>query len=69
MDKKKNVRVKKAVAHRCEDCLYYDWDEEYEEYLCRMSFDEDEIVSLSYRGGECPYFRYYDEYKSVRRQI
>lgn len=54
---------------RCEDCLYYDYDEEYEDYLCRMSFDEDEAVRYL-TGGDfrCPYFRFYDEYKSVQKQ-
>ena len=54
---------------RCEDCLYYDYDEEYEDYICRMSFDEDEAVRyLSGGSMRCPYFRFYDEYKSVQKQ-
>ena len=52
---------------RCEDCLYFDYDEEYEDYVCKMSFDEDEAVRLSSRSS-CPYYRFYDEYKSVQKQ-
>lgn len=54
---------------KCEDCLYFDYDEEYEDYVCRMSFDEDE--ALRYLSGNrlrCLYYRYYDEYKSVQKQ-
>ena len=60
-------KKKKTVEPRCEDCLYYDYDEDYEEYLCKMAFDEDEAVRLSGRV-RCPYYRFYDEYKSVQKQ-
>ncbi len=53
---------------RCEDCLYYDTDDEGE-YACTMSLDEDEFYR--YTQGmtkDCPYYRYYDEYKSVQKQ-
>ena len=54
---------------RCEDCLYYDYDEEYEDNVCRMDFDEDEAVRYMTSGkSHCPYFRFYDEYKSVQKQ-
>ena len=53
----------------CETCWHYDYDEEYEEYVCMMSFDEDEAVRyLSGSKNRCPYFRFYDEYKSVQKQ-
>ena len=62
-------RRKNTPEPRCEDCLYYDYDEEYEDYVCRMSFDEDEAVRyLSGGRMRCPYYRYYDEYKSVQKQ-
>jgi hypothetical protein len=35
-----------------------------------MSLDEDEMID--FLGGNtrtCPYYRYYDEYKSVHKQI
>lgn len=54
----------------CEHCLYYDWDENEEEMVCRMNLDEDEYYSLLSSGRRrCRYFRFYDEYKSVQKQI
>ncbi len=49
--------------------MYWDWDEEYEEYCCNLSFDEDEMVKVLHsQDKKCPYFRFYDEYKSVQKQ-
>ena len=57
-------------AGRCEDCEFYDFDEEWEEYVCSMSLDEDEMIDfLGGNTNRCPYYRYYDEYKSVHKQI
>lgn len=60
----------KYVARNCESCEFYDYDEEWGEYVCSMSLDEDEMID--FLGGNtkgCPYYRYYDEYKSVHKQI
>ena len=57
------------MAPLCENCEYYDYDEEYEDYICTQNLDEDEMsrfMQSSYRS--CPYFKYYDEYKSVQKQ-
>ena len=27
----------------CETCWYFDYDEEYDEYICMMDLDEDEV--------------------------
>ncbi len=55
---------------RCEECEHYDYDEECDSYYCKMSLDEDEMIHfLSGRSGSCPYYKYYDEYKSVHKQI
>jgi hypothetical protein len=60
---------KKTIACRCDDCVYYDYDEELESYVCQMSLDEDEMGSfIAGRTKECPYFRFYDEYKTVQKQ-
>ncbi|MEE0970318.1 MAG: DUF6472 family protein [Clostridia bacterium] len=54
----------------CEECEHYDYDDECDMYYCKMSLDEDEMVSfISGKKQSCPYYKYYDEYKSVRRQI
>ena len=65
--------TRKAPARpvgRCEDCEFYDYDEDLDAYVCQVSLDEDEMVSfISGNTGRCPYFRFYDEYKSVHKQI
>lgn len=60
---------KKKSGSCCEDCVYYDYDEDWESYVCIMNLDEDEMVRfLTGDSGSCPYYRYYDEYKSVQKQ-
>lgn len=57
------------MASCCETCEYYDYDEEYEENICKIDMDEDEYLRfLSSKGQACPYYKYYDEYKSVQKQ-
>ena len=59
----------KTRSSNCDDCLYYDYDEDMDAYVCTVNMDEDEAVAfLTKRFESCPYYRYYDEYKSVRRQ-
>ena len=59
----------KKVAN-CESCEFYDYDEYYEEYSCMMRLDEDEMGRfLAGTTASCPYYRYYDEYKRVHKQI
>ena len=62
-------KKKKKTQKNCESCLYYDYDEEYDSYICTVTLDEDEAVDfMSGRNNECAYYKYYDEYKSVRKQ-
>ncbi len=59
----------KKIISNCDDCLFYDYDDETGEYSCHMSLDEDEMVRyMSGKTRECHYYRKYDEYKSVQRQ-
>ena len=54
----------------CESCVYFDYDDEYGDNVCTINLDEDEYVRFSQSGGrQCPYYKYYDEYKSVHKQI
>lgn len=54
---------------QCENCVYYIYDEDYEEYICTMDMDEDEFAGLCQRNYKgCPYFRDNDEYKTARKQ-
>lgn len=53
----------------CESCTYYIYDEDYEEYICYVDMDEDEMMRfMQSPSQECPYFRLYDEYGTVRKQ-
>lgn len=57
------------TVSKCESCEYYDYDEYTESYCCCMSLDEDEQVRfISGQTASCPYFKFYDEYKSVQKQ-
>ncbi|MBR7097841.1 MAG: hypothetical protein IKC59_00365 [Clostridia bacterium] len=60
----------KTGSVNCESCVFYDYDEDYDCYCCQMNLDEDEMVQfLSGHTRSCPYYRFYDEYKSVQKQI
>ena len=54
----------------CESCMYYQYDEEYEEYFCDVNLDEDEMERFLRDGFQnCPYYRLEDEYRTVRKQM
>ena len=62
--------MKKNSATNCESCVFFDYDEDVDANVCTMNLDEDEMVKfLSGRTRSCPYYRFYDEYKSVHKQI
>lgn len=61
---------KKKMQSNCESCEFYDYDEELDAYVCDVALDQDELADFMGRNtGRCPYYRYYDEYKSVHKQI
>ena len=44
-------------------------DEGLEAYVCTKDLDEDEMYSfITKTVRDCPYFREYDEYRTVRKQ-
>ena len=55
----------------CEECTYFEYDEEEESYGCQFYFDEDDIARASLYGDRyiCPHFQYKYEYRIVRKQI
>ena len=58
------------MKSNCESCAHYEYDEDYECYVCQMDLDEDELyqfVTNTYRGY--PYYSYGDEYTVVRHQM
>ena len=58
------------MSTNCEDCMYYEYDEEFECYVCQMNLDEDEMYRFMQNSFDnCPYYKYGDEYTIVRKQI
>lgn len=56
--------------NNCESCMYYEYDEDYDCFQCAVNLDEDEMMGfLSGSFQNCPYFKFRDEYKIVRKQI
>ena len=54
---------------KCESCVFYLYDEEYDDYVCDMDLDEDEMARyLSRSTAACPFFESGDEYKIVQKQ-
>ncbi len=53
----------------CDNCVYFCFDEETEEYVCEATLDEDEYAAFITSGySKCPSFRLDDEYSIVRKQ-
>ncbi len=53
----------------CETCEFARIDEETGDLICDALLDEDEMVRfMSDKSGRCKYYRFYDEYKMVRKQ-
>ena len=58
------------MAAECDTCANYIYDEDYEEYVCDVDMDEDDLVRLVTGSREsCPYYRDGDEYRIVRKQM
>ncbi|MCQ2435264.1 MAG: DUF6472 family protein [Clostridia bacterium] len=69
MKNSEKAKPKKPVQSRCEDCQFYDYDEQMGDNVCTADIDEDEYARFAQSGyTSCPLFRYYDEYKSVQKQ-
>lgn len=60
----------KKLASNCESCEFYDYDEDADAYFCMQNLDQDDLSRfLQHNTTFCPYYRFYDEYKSVHKQI
>lgn len=73
MDEKKNAAKRPAKAKKpvgsCDSCEFFDYDEQTDSCTCCLSLDEDEFASFAAGNTKgCPYYRFYDEYKSVQKQ-
>ncbi len=61
--------IKKNNTANCETCAYYDYDEYTESYACTVNLDEDEYARYTTSNNkDCPYYKFYDEYKMVQKQ-
>lgn len=59
----------RRMPTNCETCVYYDYDEDYDAYICTVNLDEDELERFVLGTAQyCPHYRFYDEYKSVQKQ-
>ena len=62
--------MEKRGQSSCVSCLYFECDEEYDEYACVMDLDEDDYGNfLTGRTESCPFYRFGDEYLIVHKQI
>ena len=62
----------KGSGASCDLCMYYSYDEEFEEYTCEIGdmMDEDDVWHLmSGERRSCPYYRMGNEYTIVKKQI
>ncbi|MBQ2643204.1 MAG: hypothetical protein IJF94_05320 [Eubacterium sp.] len=58
-----------SEQYSCEFCSNYVYDEDYDEYSCVVSMDEDDAARLMQsKHMSCPYFSYGDEYKLAKKQ-
>lgn len=67
---KNGKRARKPVEASCDNCEYFDFDEDYGENVCTLGavFDEDDYAKMNGEKSRCPYFKFYDEYKFVQTQ-
>jgi hypothetical protein len=50
--------------------MYYEYDEEYDCYVCGAGLDEDDMYRfLAGRAAECTFYRAGDEYQIVKHQM
>ncbi len=62
----------KGGSFPCEYCMYYEYDEEFDDYDCVMAADMDEddyARFVTARNHDCGYFRPGNEYQIVKHQI
>ncbi len=54
---------------KCDDCMYFTYDEEFGYSVCEQDLDEDEMRHfIQDTFDNCPYYRPGDEYSIVRLQ-
>ncbi len=68
--KESNLEEGVNMANNCETCVNYEYDEEYDYYVCAKNLDEDEMYRFI-KGDfrDCPYYQFGDEYQIVKKQM
>lgn len=70
-DKHKLYIAPKPKETPCESCMYFDYDDDAGREVCTIDMDEDDNIMCMLSSSNtrlCPYYRYYNEYKSVQKQ-
>ena len=66
---KREQKKKKTQYTSCETCMFYDYDEFMDDYVCNLNLDEDEMIRfMQHPYSSCPYYKFYDEYKMEQKQ-
>lgn len=62
---------KKEIQSSCDDCMYFEYDYDLEDYCCSQScLDEDDVARMANDSHyHCPYYRQGNEYTIVKKQI
>ena len=57
------------LKSNCDMCRNYEYDEEYDSYVCSVEVERDEAEEfMNYSFKSCPYYTPGDEYTIVRKQ-
>ena len=57
------------MMDKCETCVWYVYDEDYDDYICDMDLDEDELARfLAADTRACPLLGPGDDYITARKQ-
>ncbi|MBR6594689.1 MAG: hypothetical protein IKK83_05860 [Clostridia bacterium] len=57
------------MDRKCLSCEYFDYDEETDTEGCTVGLDEDDMLRfMTADTAACPYYKFFDEYKMVRKQ-
>ena len=55
---------------RCDECAYFEYDDNDGKYYCSVDMDEDDYARLATGlAADCPFYRNGDEYAVVRHQM
>lgn len=58
------------IMSMCDTCSNYQYDEDYEYYVCMVDLDEDDMRHFLDGGSfDCAFYQKDDEYGIVRKQM